>query len=106
VKVQVSKRSTGRSDRSKRILETDADRWSGAQHQCDAVVDALDHFGSKTTDLQWSHDRSSGFARIGGSDAMVASGALSQIPTAATSSSATPRQPTHRIAPAQMNQMP
>ena len=38
----------------------------------------------KTTDLQWSHDRSSGFARISGSDAMVASGALSQIPTAAT----------------------
>src|SRR6266478_7999420 len=38
----------------------------------------------KTTDLQWSHDRSSGFARIGGSDAMIASGALSQIPTAAT----------------------
>ena len=38
----------------------------------------------KTTDLQWSHDRSSGFARIGVSDAMVASGALSQIPTAAT----------------------
>jgi hypothetical protein len=38
----------------------------------------------KTTDLQWSHDRSSGFASIGGSDAMVASGALSQIPTAAT----------------------
>src|SRR6266446_7419816 len=38
----------------------------------------------KTTDLQWSHDRSSGFAGIGGSDAMVASGALSQIPTAAT----------------------
>jgi hypothetical protein len=38
----------------------------------------------KTTDLQWSHDRSSGFASIGASDAMVASGALSQIPTAAT----------------------
>jgi hypothetical protein len=38
----------------------------------------------KTTDLRWSHDRSSGFARIGGSDAVVASGALSQIPTAAT----------------------
>ena len=38
----------------------------------------------KTTDLQWSHDRSSGFASVGGSDAMVASGALSQIPTAAT----------------------
>ncbi len=38
----------------------------------------------KTSDLQWSHDRTSGFASIGGSDAMVASGALSQIPTAAT----------------------
>ena len=40
--------------------------------------------GGKTSDLQWSHDRSSGFASIGGGDAMVASGALSQIPTAAT----------------------
>jgi hypothetical protein len=38
----------------------------------------------KKTDLQWSHDRSSGFASIAGSDATVASGALSQIPTAAT----------------------
>jgi hypothetical protein len=38
----------------------------------------------KTSDLQWSHDRTSGFASIGGSDAMVASGALSQIPTVAT----------------------
>jgi hypothetical protein len=38
----------------------------------------------KTTNLQWSHDRSSGFASIGGSDATVASGALSQIPAAAT----------------------
>jgi hypothetical protein len=37
-----------------------------------------------TSNLQWSHDRSSGFASIGGSDAMVASGALSQTPTAAT----------------------
>jgi len=38
----------------------------------------------KTSDMQWSHDRSSGFATIGGSDAMVASGTLSQIPTAST----------------------
>jgi hypothetical protein len=38
----------------------------------------------KTSNLQWSHDRSSGFASIGGGDAMVASGELSQIPTAAT----------------------
>ena len=38
----------------------------------------------KTSDLQWSHDRASGFARIGGSDSMVASGTLSQAPTAAT----------------------
>jgi len=38
----------------------------------------------KTSDLQWSHDPSSGFATVGGGDAMVASGALSQIPTAAT----------------------
>jgi hypothetical protein len=38
----------------------------------------------KTSNLQWSHDRSSGFARISGSDAMVASGSLSQIPTTAT----------------------
>jgi len=38
----------------------------------------------KTSDLQWSHDRTSGFASIAGSDAMVASGALSQIPAAAT----------------------
>jgi hypothetical protein len=37
----------------------------------------------KTSDLQWSHDRSSGFAKIGGSDAMVASGTLSQVPSAA-----------------------
>ena len=37
----------------------------------------------KTTDLKWSHDRSSGFATIGGPDAMVASGTISQIPTAA-----------------------
>ena len=39
---------------------------------------------SKTSDLQWSHDRSAGFASIGGRDAMVASGTLSQIATAAT----------------------
>ena len=38
----------------------------------------------KTSDLQWSHDRSSGFAAIGGRDAMVAAGTLSRIPTAAT----------------------
>ena len=38
----------------------------------------------KASDLQWSHDRSSGFAKIGGHDAMVASGTLSQVPTAAT----------------------
>jgi hypothetical protein len=38
----------------------------------------------KTSDMQWSHDRSSGFATIGGRDAMVASGTLSQVPTAAT----------------------
>jgi hypothetical protein len=37
----------------------------------------------KTSDMQWSHDRSSGFAKIDG-DAMVASGTLSQVPTAAT----------------------
>jgi hypothetical protein len=38
----------------------------------------------KTSDLQWSHDRSSGFAKTGGRDATVASGTLSQVPTAAT----------------------
>jgi hypothetical protein len=38
----------------------------------------------KTSHMQWSHDRSSGFATIGGRDAMVASGMLSQAPTAAT----------------------
>ena len=38
----------------------------------------------KTSDIQWSHDRTSGFATIGGRDAMVASGTLSQVPTAAT----------------------
>jgi len=37
-----------------------------------------------TSDLQWSHDRSSGFARIGGRDSMVASGTLSQVPSGAT----------------------
>jgi hypothetical protein len=37
----------------------------------------------KTSNLQWSHDRSSGFATIGGLDAMVASGTISQIPTGA-----------------------
>jgi outer membrane scaffolding protein for murein synthesis (MipA/OmpV family) len=38
----------------------------------------------KKSDLQWSHDRSSGFARVGRNDATVASGTLSQIPTDAT----------------------
>ena len=38
----------------------------------------------KTSDLQWSHARSSGFAAIGGRDSMVASGTLSHVPTAAT----------------------
>jgi hypothetical protein len=38
----------------------------------------------KTSDLQWSHDRKSGFARIAGQDATVASGTLSQVPTDAT----------------------
>jgi hypothetical protein len=38
----------------------------------------------KTSDLQWSHDQSSGFARVGRNDATVASGTLSQIPTDAT----------------------
>lgn len=37
----------------------------------------------KTSNTQWSHDRSSGFAKIDG-DAMVAAGTLSQVPTAAT----------------------
>ena len=40
--------------------------------------------GSATkSPLKWSHDQSSGFTRIG-SDAIVASGTNSQIPTAAT----------------------
>jgi hypothetical protein len=40
--------------------------------------------GSNTkSPMKWSHDQSSGFARIG-SDAIVASGTNSQIPTAAT----------------------
>jgi hypothetical protein len=38
----------------------------------------------KTSDMQWSHDRSSGFATIGGRDATVASGTLSRVPTAGT----------------------
>ena len=38
----------------------------------------------KTSDLQWSHDRKSGFAMIAGQDATVASGTLSQVPTDAT----------------------
>lgn len=38
----------------------------------------------KTSDVQWSHDRTSGFARVGGRDGLVASGELSQVPTAAT----------------------
>jgi hypothetical protein len=37
----------------------------------------------KTSNLKWSHDRNSGFAAIGGLDAMVASGTISQVPTAA-----------------------
>jgi hypothetical protein len=38
----------------------------------------------KTSDLQWSHDRKSGFTMIAGQDATVASGALTQDPTDAT----------------------
>jgi hypothetical protein len=38
----------------------------------------------RTSDLQWSQDRSLGFASIGGRDALVASGTLSRVPTAAT----------------------
>ena len=38
----------------------------------------------KTSDLQWSHDRKSGFAMIAGQDATVASGTLSQVPADAT----------------------
>ncbi|HEX9128819.1 MAG TPA: hypothetical protein VF850_06655 [Gemmatimonadaceae bacterium] len=37
----------------------------------------------KTSNLKWSHDRSSGFATVRGPDAMVASGTISQVPTAA-----------------------
>ena len=38
----------------------------------------------KTSDLQWSRDRKSGFAKIAGQNATVASGTLSQVPTDAT----------------------
>jgi hypothetical protein len=35
----------------------------------------------KTSNLQWSRDRNSGFAKMEGQNATVASGALSQFPT-------------------------
>jgi hypothetical protein len=34
--------------------------------------------------LRWSHEQTSGFAKVGGRDAMVASGTNSRVPTAAT----------------------
>lgn len=34
--------------------------------------------------LRWSHEQTSGFAKMGGRDAIVASGTNSQVPTAAT----------------------
>jgi hypothetical protein len=38
---------------------------------------------AKTSSLQWSHDRTSGFVKVSGNDSTIASGALSQDPTAA-----------------------
>jgi hypothetical protein len=38
----------------------------------------------RTSNIQWSQDRSLGFASIGGGDALVASGTLSRVPTTAT----------------------
>lgn len=41
---------------------------------------------SKATksNIRWSHEQTSGFAKMGGRDAMVASGTISQVPAAAT----------------------
>ncbi|GAC1410315.1 MAG: hypothetical protein NVSMB53_04090 [Gemmatimonadaceae bacterium] len=38
---------------------------------------------AKTSHLEWSHDRSSGFANVSAEDATVASGTIAQVPTAA-----------------------
>jgi len=38
---------------------------------------------TKTSSLQWSHDRTSGFAKVSGNDSTIASGTISQAPTAA-----------------------
>lgn len=39
--------------------------------------------GGKSSHLQWSHDRISGFANVSADDATVTSGTLSQVPTTA-----------------------
>jgi len=39
---------------------------------------------ARTSQLQWSHDQASGFAQLGGHDAIVASGTNAQVATAAT----------------------
>ena len=39
---------------------------------------------AKASKLQWSHDQASGFAKMGGRDAIVASGSNAQAATAAT----------------------
>jgi hypothetical protein len=38
---------------------------------------------TKTSSLQWSHDRTSGFAKVSGNDSTIASGRISQAPAAA-----------------------
>ncbi len=39
---------------------------------------------ARTSKFQWSHDQTSGFAKMGGRDAIVASGTNAQVATAAT----------------------
>jgi hypothetical protein len=39
---------------------------------------------AKKSHVQWSYDPNSGFAKMGGNDATVASGTISQVPTRAT----------------------
>jgi hypothetical protein len=39
---------------------------------------------ARTSQLQWSHDQASGFAQLGGHDAIVVSGTNAQVATAAT----------------------
>jgi hypothetical protein len=84
VKVQVSNLAPAAQSASRVIAgQTPTDGLALSISATQSWALSINSAGKKS-DLQWSHDRSSGFAKIAGRDATVASGMLSQVPTAAT----------------------